>query len=161
MLEAIMEVNDTLKYVILFLLAAAPWLEVFLVVPLGIIIGLSPIIVALLGFLGNWFVIILITLLFHKLTEWWRKRKGKEMGNERKRSRAKKIWDRYGVPGLAILAPTIVGTDIATILALSFGSSKKWVFGWMTVSLALWTIVLALGTVYGIDFVGYLKGIWS
>ncbi|OAB41684.1 hypothetical protein PGLA_15530 [Paenibacillus glacialis] len=41
------------KYVVLFVLAALPWLDVFLVVPLGISWGLSPIGVGIIGFAGN------------------------------------------------------------------------------------------------------------
>ncbi|MGN7382221.1 Predicted membrane protein [Chlamydia abortus] len=153
-------VNETWGYVLVFLLAAAPWLEVFLVVPLGILAGLSPVPVALLGFAGNFIPIALIAIWFKKWTEWRAKRKGmteEEQMNSRKRSRAKKVWDRYGMPGLALLAPAIVGTDIAAILALSFGSPRKSVLIWMTASLAIWTILLAYGTVYGLSFVEYFR----
>nr|WP_144939076.1 hypothetical protein [Aneurinibacillus sp. XH2] len=60
-------------------------------------------------------------------------------------------------PGLALLAPAIVGTDIAAILALSFGSPRKSVLIWMTASLAIWTMLLAYGTVYGLSFVEYFR----
>ncbi|GIP31237.1 small multi-drug export protein [Paenibacillus sp. J2TS4] len=154
-------VNEIWGYVLVFLLAAAPWLEVFLVVPLGIIAGLSPVPVALLGFAGNFIPLILITFLFQKWTEWRAKRRGttvEEQMHSRKRSRAKRIWDRFGMPGLALLAPAIVGTDIATILALSFGSPKKSVLIWMTISLAIWTVLLAYGTVYGLFFIDFFRG---
>ncbi|MFW5435385.1 small multi-drug export protein [Paenibacillus apiarius] len=154
-LDFLYSVPDEWKYGVLFLFAALPWLEVFVVIPLGILMGLSPIPVALAGFLGNLIPILLIGLLFKKWQE-WRQKRGKSIEPSPKWARAQKIWDRYGVPGLSLLAPIIIGTDIATILALSFGSPRKWVVAWMTVSLAVWSIVLTVGTVYGFDFITYL-----
>mgnify|MGYP007126046606 CR=1 FL=1 len=58
---------------------------------------------------------------------------------------------------LALIAPAIVGTDIAAILALSFGSSKRWVMMWITISLALWTIVLAVGSYCGFGYMNLLR----
>ena len=46
--------------------------------------------------------------------------------------------------GLALLAPILVGTDIAAVLALTFGSNRTHVISWMTVSLAVWTVILQL-----------------
>lgn len=161
-------------YVILFLLAAAPWLEVFLVVPLGIAMGMNPVGVAVAGFVGNWIPILLIGFFFKQLSAWREKRKAKKLQSgaaglpsdpdaqtdeppkiAKKHRRARVVWEKYGIPGLALLAPTIVGTDIAAILALSFGSNRTWVMLWMTVSLAVWTVLLTVGSVYGFAFVGW------
>lgn len=155
------------QYILLFGLAATPWLEVFLVVPLGIAWGLNPIAVGVVGFLGNWIPILLIAAFFEQLKNWMRRRRALKKGvsldeideaevvPETKASRARKIWDRYGIPGLALIAPSLVGTDIAAVLALTFGSSKRWVVLWMTISLALWTILLSVGSHYGLDFIGW------
>ncbi|MBP2079464.1 hypothetical protein [Oceanobacillus polygoni] len=42
-----------IDYMLVFIAASVPWLEVGLVVPLGIIRGLSPFWVMLLAFIGN------------------------------------------------------------------------------------------------------------
>lgn len=73
----------------------------------------------------------------------------------KRETRSREIWEKYGIPGLALLAPILVGTDIAAMLALTFGFSKTHVVGWMTVSLALWTIVFAVGSVYGFSFLSF------
>lgn len=167
------------QYVVLFLLAAAPWLEVFLVVPLGIAWGLNPAAVAVTGFVGNWIPVLLIALFFRQFTAWRAKRRARKAAlaaaqsggttgeavsassgkaaESKKHRRAKRIWERYGIPGLALTAPAIVGTDIAALLALTFGSSPRWVLLWMTVSLALWSVLLAVGSVYGLEFTGWFQ----
>lgn len=58
------------------------------------------------------------------------------------------IW----LPGLALLAPILVGTDIAAVVALTFGSNRVHVISWMTVSLAVWTVIFLVASMYGFSF---------
>lgn len=147
-------------YVVLFVLAALPWLDVFLVVPLGIAWGLSPIGVGIIGFAGNLLTVIVLCIFARQFAAWRERRrigKGKESGSLSKREeRAKRLWERYGLPVLALLAPIAVGTDIAAAIVLVLGSLPQRVFGWMAVSLAFWSAVMAVGSVYGF---GYMKWI--
>ncbi|MGO4350213.1 small multi-drug export protein [Paenibacillus sp. MCAF9] len=154
MIEWIQQTDGIWPYIVLFLLAAAPWLDVFLVVPLGIVAGLSPVAVAIIGFAGNFLLVLLLGLFFKQFSKWNTNRKLKKgiTTISKKETRARRIWERYGLPGLALLAPLIVGTDIAALLALSLGSSRKRVIQWMAVSLAVWTIIMALGSVYGFSY---------
>jgi uncharacterized membrane protein len=153
------------EYLLLFGLAITPWLEVFLVVPLGIAWGLNPVLVSIVGFVGNWIPVLLIGFFYTQISRWIKRRRARKLGiseeealtSGKKVTRARRIWDRYGTPGLALIAPAIVGTDIAALLALAFGSSKRWVMIWMTVSLAVWTVILAVGSFYGF---AYMK-LWA
>lgn len=153
------------EYVVLFGLALTPWLEVFLVVPLGIAWGLNPVTVSVVGFVGNWIPVLLIGFFFTQISRWIKRRRARKLGigeeealtAGKREARARKIWDRYGTPGLALIAPAIVGTDIAALLALTFGSSKRWVMIWITLSLAVWTVVLAAGAYYGLDYMNFLQ----
>jgi Putative small multi-drug export protein. len=149
------------QYVILFVLAALPWLDVFLVVPLGIAWGLSPIAVGIIGFIGNLLTVILLCIFSQQFAAWRERRrvaKGKERGSLSTREmRAKKLWERYGLPVLALLAPVAVGTDIAAAIALVLGSTPKRVFGWMAVSLAVWSTVMAVGAVYGLGYMNWIR----
>ncbi|MGG1597528.1 small multi-drug export protein [Paenibacillus naphthalenovorans] len=173
------------QYVVVFLMAAAPWLDVFVVVPLGVAWGLNPFGVSIVAFVGNWIPLLLLALFFREFTAWRARVKARKAlkrqmaaeasgggstaieegsseaassdlaGSPKKYRRARQIWEKYGVPGLALLAPALVGTDIATLLALSFGSSRRWVMSWMTVSLLVWTVLMAVGSVYGLGFIGW------
>ena len=127
----------------LFLAAAIPLLEIALVVPLGIIRGLSPFWVMLLGFTGNMLTVILLILGFQRVKEYFAKRKGKPSLTESKRSQgAKKLWHNYGLPGLALLGPILIGTHIAAFIGMSLGAEKGWTMLWLTISIALWTLIL-------------------
>lgn len=158
MLEWAQEANAIWQYVVLFLLGAAPWMDVSIIVPLGVLWGLSPVGVGLTAFIGNFLLIVLLGLFFKQIAEWRTARRQKKgiMSPTKRETRSREIWDKYGIPGLALLAPILVGTDIAAILALTFGSSKIVVVGWMTVSLALWTIVFVVASMYGFSFLNIM-----
>lgn len=158
MLEWAEQAEGLWQYVTLFLLAAAPWLDVFIVVPAGIVWGLSPVAVAVVGFAGNFIMIVLLGILFNTYRKWRDNRRAKKgiEGPSKRETRARALWDRYGLPGLALLAPLLVGTDLAALLALTFGSSRTRVVGWMGASLAVWTIVLAFGSVYGFRYINWI-----
>jgi len=146
------------QYAFLFMLAAIPWIDVFLVVPLGIAWGLSPIIVGIIGFAGNLVTVILLCIFFRSYSAWRERRrmaKGRALLSKRE-EKAKKLWERYGLPVLALTAPIAVGTDIAAAIALLFGSKSKRVLGWMAVSLALWSAALAVGATYGFAYIKWI-----
>ncbi|MFC0273326.1 small multi-drug export protein [Metabacillus herbersteinensis] len=166
--------NVAWPYIVVFLLAATPMFEIIGVIPLAIIAGLSPIPVALLAFLGNLLTVLLVIFLVDKLKAWMLTRKAKKnpqpqlegsefedsasdqvsVEEDTKRSkRAKKIWEKYGLPGLAILGPLLIGSHIAAFMAMSFGSKRSWVTGWMTASLILWSVVAVVATSLGLELI--------
>lgn len=146
------------QYILVFFLALAPWIDVFLVIPLGIAGGLSPVGVGIIGFAGNFLTILLLCLFFSQFDAWRerrRRRKGQVQPSKRT-TRAKYLWEKYGLPVLALLAPVAVGTDIAALMALSVGSMRVRVLAWMGISLALWSIALTLGSVYGFGYMEWI-----
>ena len=70
------------EYFLVFLGAAIPWLEIALVIPLGIISGLSPVWVMLLAFVGNILTVLVVIIGFQKVKKWMESRKSKK-GKER------------------------------------------------------------------------------
>jgi uncharacterized membrane protein len=152
------DANIYIQYFVLFLLAAAPWMDVSIIVPLGIVWGLPPLGVCIAAFSGNFLLILLLGVFFKQIDKWRENRKQMKgiKTPTKKEKRSREIWEKYGIPGLALLAPIFVGTDIAAIIALTFGSSKVRVVGWMTFSLALWTILFAVGSVYGFSLLNFI-----
>ena len=154
------------SYLLIFVLAATPLFELVTVVPLAIVGGLSPVPVAIVGFLGNLFTVVLLILFVDKVKGWLKARKrrrnqeqvpeeiqnGEDVSPEQdsnKEKRARGLFNKYGLPGLTILGPLIVGSHISAFMAMSFGSKRNLVFGWMIVSLVIWTIISATAASYG------------
>lgn len=146
--------HPIIQYSALFLLSIAPYIDVSIVVPTGILLELSPIPVMIVGFLGNWIFILLVALFFEQISRWREKRKQKKTSTtpSKKETRARKIWEKYGIPGLALVAPVIVGVDIAALITLGFGVSRSRVLLWLTASLALWTVIFGVSFMYGVRF---------
>ncbi|MDD5672759.1 MAG: small multi-drug export protein [Chitinivibrionales bacterium] len=63
-----------------------------------------------------------------------------------------KIWEKYGIVGLGIVAPLITGTLIGTAAAIFLGSSRTKTVFWMLVGIVLWTLILTVGGVTGLAF---------
>ena len=142
------------EYILIFIGAAVPWFEIGLVIPLGILRGLSPFWVMLLAFFGNVSTVVALIIGFDKFKLWYTKRqKKKEASSTKRKERAKRIWNKYGLPGLAFLGPIVLGIHIAAFIGMSLGASKYWTILWMTISLLLWTLFFGIVTMLGFDFV--------
>lgn len=75
------------------------------------------------------------------------------MKKERKKQlKARKVWERYGLPGLALIGPFIIGSHLAAFMCMSFGTKRKQVTVWMTVSLIMWTALAASLTGAGFHY---------
>lgn len=144
-----------MEYFLVFLGAAIPWMEVALVIPLGIIAGLSPFWVTLIAFVGNMLTVVPLVVGFEKFQAWSknrRKKKKKIRSHSQKTDSGRKIWNKYGMPGLSLLGPLITGTHFAVIIGMSLGASKHWTMVWITISISLWSLVFGIGTVFGMDW---------
>ncbi|MDZ5470736.1 small multi-drug export protein (plasmid) [Bacillus sp. 31A1R] len=146
------------EYVLVFVLAAIPWIEIAAVIPLAIIKGLHPFWVAVLSFTGNFITVLLFVLLFDRFKKWRERKREKSQEKTSSRSeRARKIWNKYGLPGLALAAPLLIGTHIAAGIGMFLGAKKQWTTIWMTISLALWSSILAIGSYYGLGFIDFIR----
>jgi hypothetical protein len=117
-------------------------------IPAGLALGLHPLVVFFASALSYALAAVLMVVLGERAREWVKKRLGgKNFGDPN--SRIYKIWDRYGVIGLGLLAPLTVGAQIGVILGLTLNARPRPLLVWMmiggiVVGAAL-TALLALG----------------
>lgn len=142
--------SGLVRYLLVFVLAAIPWLEVLVVVPPAIGLGLNPLLVCVIAFLGNILPIYLIVSMHERLTAWWTSRRT-DKGNTKRGERARRVLDRYGIVGLAVVAPVFTGVHLAAVIALMLGIPRRAVAVWMTAGVALWTIGLTIATTLGLS----------
>ncbi len=141
-------------YFLVFILAATPWVEILLVIPAGLGMGLNPLPVAFLAFAGN-AIPVFIIVYGYRIWQSWRSPCGDKRPKpvSRRRKRALNIWNRYGLPGLAFLGPLLTGIHLAVIIALAFKPGKKALLLWMNLSLFVWTAALTAGVYYGLKWI--------
>ncbi|MUK88406.1 DNA-binding protein [Ornithinibacillus sp. L9] len=143
-----------IAYIVIFLLGATPFMEVIGVIPIGVAAGLPAFPVVILAFLGNILTIWLLIMMMDRVKLWLQRRKEKKGKNipEKREKRAVTVWKKYGLPGLALLSPILIGSHLGAILAMGFGGTRKKITFWMTSSIIGWTIVMGIASYFGIDY---------
>jgi uncharacterized membrane protein len=151
-MELTFEAGSWWSYLLVFLAAATPVLEVLVVIPAGILAGMPPVPTALVALAGNMSTVVLVAVAGDRLLDWWRERRpARDSQTSRRSQRARELARRWGVPGLAFLAPITTGTHIATVAALGTGSGARRVLRWMAAGLVVWAAVVAAATAGGLD----------
>jgi len=150
--ELITNANGFGQYLLVFLLAATPLLEILVVIPIGVTLGLQPLAVAIVAFFGNLLPIYGIIAAHERVDAFLERRRDASEPSSR-RKRAKRLWSRYGLPGLAVASPISTGVHLAALLALGFGSTRRSTALWMTGAIAVWTVVITVGWVTALSAV--------
>lgn len=142
--------EELLLYLAVFLGSATPWLEVWIAVPAGVLLGLPVIPAAFTGFLGN--VVTLLPVIYggdmirSRLTPMRKNpedpKNSKSDGS--KRSRKQKIIEDYGLPGLAFTGPFLIGVHAAAAFAIATGAQKKQILTWFSISIAVCSLLFAV-----------------
>ena len=148
--EVLTDADGLGRYGLIFLLAAVPLLEILVVIPLGVGLGSQPVAVAIAAFLGNLLPIYGIIAAHERVEAYLERRRGDSEPSKR-RQRAKRLWTRYGLPGLAVASPISTGVHLAAVFALGLGSSRRSTALWMTASIAAWTVLITLGSVFALS----------
>lgn len=157
MVEWVQQADGIWQYTALFLISILPFLDVFYIIPAGIMLEMSPVAVGIIAFLGNFIMVLVFAIFFRQISEWRNKRKGKKgkLEPSKRENRARYIWEKYGLPVFALLSPSLLGTDLAALTALLLGSSRVRVITWMGISLVIWSILMTVGSVYGLKYVDW------
>jgi uncharacterized membrane protein len=151
-MELTFEAGSWWSYVLVFLAAATPVLEILVVIPGGMLAGMAPVPTALVAVAGNLATVVLVAVAGDRILVWWyRRRPVKDDQPSARGQRARAIAQRWGVPGLAFLAPITTGTHVATVAALATGSDTRRVLRWMAVGLVVWAVAITVATATGID----------
>lgn len=151
-MELTFDAGSWWSYALVFLAAATPVLEVLVVIPVAVLAGMPPVPTTLLALAGNLSTVVLVALAGDKIIA-WRRRRQPPWAEQRSRrlQRAGELARRWGVPGLAFLAPITTGTHIATLAALATGAATRRVLQWMIAGLAVWAVTAAIATVAGLE----------
>lgn len=139
-----------------FLAGAIPWFEAIGVVPAGILFGLDPVATVLAAAAGNILTIALFAYAGDRIRSRViarRQASGKEPKSDRW-AKAQKAFDKYGIFGMALLGPIIIGTQFAAAASVAAGVKPAKVTLLVSASMVLWAVFVAwLSVVGGLDTV--------
>jgi membrane protein YqaA with SNARE-associated domain len=127
-----------------FLAGLIPWMEEAAVIA-GILFGLDPVLTVLFAVLGNSITIVIFAYGANAIRNWIvkkREKKGKEPESPRL-AKALKAFDKYGIYGLALLGPALIGTQFAALGAVAAGVKPLKASLVTIIGMVIWIIAFA------------------
>lgn len=124
-------------------------LELWAAVPAGLLLGLPPVVTAVAAGLGALASSVLVALLGDRARTWLLARHGGPR-DEADGGVIRRIWSRYGVVGLGLLAPLLVGAPLGTAIGLFLGSPVRQLLTWIGIGVVVWSVGLTLAGVAGL-----------
>ena len=177
-----------LGYPLVFVLAMVPFIEPFVVIPVAIGLGFDPLLTGVAAFAGSVTAVVAIVAAQERLLAWWARRSAGDDGADDsgtvapdvdaadeasldvnvddaaddeasgRYARARRVGERYGLVGLALGGPPLVGLHLMAVVGAAIGPTRRATLGWLTVGLAVWTVLLVVGSVAGFAAVESVAG---
>lgn len=111
---------------------------------LGTLSNLSVIEVTIFTVLGMMTSVVIFSILGEQIRKYAYRKffKNRKIFSARTRKRVK-FWRNYGLKGVAFLTPILFSPIVGTMLASSFGESKKRIISYMLISSVFWALILS------------------
>ena len=109
-----------------FIASVIPFVDAIAMVPVGIALGVNPYLTVIAAVIGDAIAIVVFAYLSSTMRNRIIKRreaKGKT-GESPKFEKAVRMFDKYGIYGMAIAAPALIGTQIAAMASVAFLSTS-------------------------------------
>lgn len=135
-----------LKYLTVYLISI---IELWVAVPTGLAFKLDPLLIVVCSATGASTGAFLVVLIGEPLRKWLLKFKRADVGKPD--AKIKKIWDRYGIPGLCLIAPFLTGAHIGAAIGVTLGGNKKVIMTWTVVSCFLWATLFTFAGAAGVS----------
>ncbi|RXZ77575.1 hypothetical protein EBB07_30135 [Paenibacillaceae bacterium] len=147
-----LEGNLFLQLLSIFVLSLIPFFESYGAIPLGIIIlGFPAIPVILTAAVGNWVSVMAFIWIISKLRSKVVKNKINKEPSKRA-IKARQYFEKYGVPGVS-LAGILLAFHLSAGIALAAGAKKSYVSLWITISIAVWSVVIGGLLMLGVEHI--------
>ena len=91
---------------------------------------------------GAWLGSVIITYFGNQIRKWLEKQFNSKPKSFAYRRKIYKFWKRYGLAGVALVAP-IISPPVSIGIAISFHEKPAKIILYMTLSIAFWTFLLA------------------
>jgi len=120
--------------------------ELWAAVPAGLAMRVHPAAISITASLGAMAGILVVVFTGERLRAWLLRR----FGGARREGRLSRLWIRYGVVGLGLFAPLLVGAPLGTALGIGFGAPTGRLLLWMSLGAVLCSVSLTLAGALGL-----------
>lgn len=124
-------------------------LELWAAIPAGLALDLHPIAVCITAAVGAFVGALAVLALGERVRAWLMQRHGQKE-KQGQPGLIHRIWHRYGVIGLGLLAPVLTGAPLGVALGLSLGASPGRLLFWTSTGIVLWSPALTAAAVLGV-----------
>ncbi|WP_054709504.1 small multi-drug export protein [Bacillus sp. JCM 19041] len=145
-----LEGNLFLQLVSIFTLSLIPFFESYGAIPLGLVLAFPAIPVIIVAIIGNWISVMAFIWIISSIRGKITKNKNKKKEPSKRAIKARRYFEKYGVPGVS-LAGILLAFHLAAGIALAAGAKRSYVSLWMTISIVLWAVVVGVLFIFGID----------
>lgn len=143
--------SEFLKLFTVFISAAA---ELVTGVPLGMALGLDPITAGITSLLGGLSAGFFIIALGGRLRTWIVDKFVKHKEGEEVKGRERwiyRMWERFGVTGLGIMAPLLTGVPLGAAIGIALGAPPKKLLLWISLGAVIWSVVFTIMGALGLE----------
>jgi len=136
---------EQLRLLGVFLAGAIPWFEAIAAVPAGILFGLDPILTVILAIAGNIITIVIFAYGGKSLRNWVIRRRvarGKEPESP-KFKKARVAYEKYGIYGMAILDPILIGSPFSAAASVAAGVRPLKAILVVSAGMVVWAVAIA------------------
>lgn len=146
----LMGADTWIQYLSVFIMSIIPFFESYVAIPIGIVFGFPSIQVVLIGALGNCLSVMVFIWLISGLR--------KKVVINKRRNRAQRIFNKYGVAGLSFAGP-IISFHICAAISIASGAQKTYVSIWQAIAIIVWSVALGVAFHYGLNLLEYLPNL--
>lgn len=136
-----------LQWAGVMLAAAIPFIESYFGTLIGAIAGVPLPIAVLAAVVGNVISMLIFVFIASAARQKVMARRGADAAQDApspRREKVKRMFDRFGVPGVSLLGQTVLPSQITSGMMVSFGASRNAVIFWQVISIIVWAIIFAL-----------------
>lgn len=156
MVERLQAFTDSLPELLtwfgVLLAGAVPFVESYFGSVIGVVAGIHPAAAIPVAILGN--AISMLVLVMGAGAARGRLASGKSTELSPRRQKLRRMFDRFGVPGVSLLGQSVLPSQITSAAMVSFGASRSAVIRWQLVSITLWGVAFGLLAVAGVSVTG-------
>lgn len=121
----------------LTLVGAIPFIESYMGSMLGAIAGINPYVAVPAAVLGN----IVCTFLLISLASRGRTAFTRNRADEPESGKVARYFNRFGVPGVALLGPMVLASQVTAPTLVALGADRRTVYVWAGVSILAWGVL--------------------
>ena len=129
--------------------------EIWGAVPVGLALGLSPVLVWILTIVGSLIGVSAVAVAGEAVRAWLVRRRGASTAAGH--GRLYGVWIRYGIVGWGLVSPLVFAPAMGTAIGMALGAPRRRLIVWMSAGVAVWTSILVIAGDLGLKAIHVLS----